>query len=135
MRKTPRCSRNTWLRAGIIALTLCAAAVARPAFAGPPLLCRPFDIGFEKSLPWSGASWSEGQPGYDIKHLADDTAAILTPAVPIIARMETLRRAAIYASRDTNIARQLVLMVSDRSLPDASGKSKPARVVRCRLSH
>ena len=102
MRTRSTCPRNTSRRAGIIALTLvCAAAAAHPAFAGPPLLCHPFDIGAAKSLPWSGASsWFDGQPGYDIKHLADDTVAVLTPAVPVIVRMETLRRAAIYASRD-----------------------------------
>ena len=121
MRTTSICTRNTSLRAGIIALTfLCAAAVARPALAGPPLLCHPFDIGAAKSLPWSGASsWFDGQAGYDIKHLADDTVAILTPAAPVIVRMETLRRAAIYASRDTNVARQLLLIVTDRTRPDA----------------
>jgi hypothetical protein len=127
MRTTSRCTRTTKLRAGIIALTLlCAAAAPRPAFAGPPLLCHPFDIGSAKSLPWSGvSSWSEGQAGYDIKRLADDTVALLTPATPVIARMETLRRAAIYASRDTNVARQLLLIVTDRTRPDASGKTDP----------
>lgn len=127
MRTTSRSTRDTSLRAGIIALTLlAAAAVARPAFAGPPLLCHPFDIGAAKSLPWSGASsWFDGEPGYDIKHLADDTVAVLTPAVPVIVRMETLRRAAIYASRDRNSARQLLLIITDRARGDASGKTDP----------
>jgi len=114
-------------RTAIIALTLvCAAAAARPAFAVRPLLCHPFDIGTARSLPWSGvSSWFEGQPGYDIAHLADDTVAALAPAVPVIVRMETLRRASIYASRDPKIARQLLLIVTDRTRPDASGKTDP----------
>ncbi len=42
---------------------LCALAmsllVVGPAFAGPPLLCHPFDIGSSRSLPWDGSSsWS-----------------------------------------------------------------------------
>ena len=46
MRTTSKHTRKTLLRAGIIGLTMVtAAAVARPAFAGPPLLCHPFDIG------------------------------------------------------------------------------------------
>ena len=127
MRTTTKHTRQTLLRAGIIGLTMVtAAAVARPAFAGPPLLCHPFDIGSAKSLPWSGVSgWSDGQAGYDIKHLTDDTVALLTPATPVIARMETLRRAAIYAGRDTNVAKQLFLTVTDRTRPDASGKTDP----------
>ena len=36
------------------ALVLASIALARPALAGPPLLCHPFDIGTAASLPWSG---------------------------------------------------------------------------------
>ena len=66
MRTTSKHARGRHsLRAGIIGLTMVtAAAIARPAFAGPPLLCHPFDIGSAKSLPWSGVSgWSDGQAG------------------------------------------------------------------------
>lgn len=127
MPTTSRSTRTTSLRAAIIGLTLLSAAgVARPAFAGPPLLCHPFDIGSARSLPWSGvSSWYDGQAGYDLTHLADDTVAMLTPSTPIIVRMETLRRAAIYAGRDSNVARQLFLIVTDRTRPGASGKTDP----------
>jgi hypothetical protein len=84
-------------------------AVAAPALAGPPLLCHPFDIGTAKSLPWDGTtSWFQGRADYPVKQLVTDTEAILQPATPVVVRMETLRRAAIYASQDPAIASALV---------------------------
>ena len=89
-----------------LALTL---AVAAPALAGPPLLCHPFDIGSARSLPWDGnASWSQGRGDYPIARLVADTEAILQPGTPVVVRMETLRRAAIYASQDPAVASALV---------------------------
>jgi hypothetical protein len=123
MRMTARNTTATFLRVGTIGLTLLAlVGIARPAFAGPPLLCHPFDIGAAKSLPWSGvSSWYDGAPGYDLQHLADNTEALLTPSTPIIVRMETLRRAAIYASRDPQVAKRLFLTINDRIRAGASG--------------
>lgn len=37
-------------------------------------------------------------PNYDRRHLVRDTLALLTSETPVIVRMETLRRAAIYAT-------------------------------------
>src|SRR3954468_707412 len=103
MRMTRRHGPHT-LRARILGLLLFSVAgLAQPAFAGPPLLCHAFDIGAANSLPWTttaGAAWYEGQAGYDLQRLSTDTEALLTPSTPVIERMETLRRAAIYASRD-----------------------------------
>lgn len=100
-----------------------ALAVAAPALAGPPLLCHPFDIGTAKSLPWDGtAGWSQGRADYPIKHLVADTEAILQPGTPVIVRMETLRRAAIYASQDPAVASALVGTLSAKARgtqPDA----------------
>jgi hypothetical protein len=67
------------------------------ALAGPPLLCVSFEIGEAKSLPWSGSKWRDVKADYDIKRLPDDVLALLAPDVPVIVRMETLRRATIYA--------------------------------------
>jgi hypothetical protein len=90
-------------------LTLLALALAHPALAGPPLLCHPFDIGGARSLPWSGAhAWFDGQPDYNISAVVEDTTALLTPATPVIVRMETLRRAVIYASANQQIASALL---------------------------
>src|SRR5262245_46693824 len=95
---------------------LAATCIIHPAFAGPPLLCHPFDIGNAQSLPWNGkSSWFDTDREYDLRHLADDTVGLLTPTMPVIVRMETLRRAAIYAGRDGIVAKQLFLVVSDRA--------------------
>lgn len=87
----------------------------RPAEAGPPLLCHPFDIAGAASLPWDGGkSWWAGGADYDLQKLVRDTEALLTPSTPVIVRMETLRRAAIYGSRDGRIAAQLLAALTDR---------------------
>ena len=90
--------------------------VATSAFAGPPLLCHPFDIGAAKSLPWVGEkNWFEGSPDYTLDHLVADTEALLTPSTPVIVRMETLRRAALYASTDARVASVLVKRLISRA--------------------
>ena len=82
---------------------------ARPAQAGPPLLCHPFDIGSAASLPWSGSSsWFDGKTNYRLGNLVGDTDALLGPSTPVVVRMETLRRAAIYASHDPQVASALL---------------------------
>jgi hypothetical protein len=92
------------------------AAFAAPVFAGPPLLCHPFNIGSATSLPWgTGTAWLETAPGYDVSHLTGDTIALLTPSTPVVVRMETLRRAAIYASRDRAVAVQLLTRLTERT--------------------
>lgn len=67
------------------------------AFAGTPLICHPFDIGSAKSLP-AGPDWHGVSRNYDRTNLTRDTLALLTPGTPVLVRMETLRRAAIYAT-------------------------------------
>lgn len=90
--------------------------VVSPALAGPPLLCHPFDIGTARSLPWDDTrGWWAGRADYHVDHLVADTEALLTPATPIIVRMETLRRAAIYASRDRQVAEQLLARFLQRA--------------------
>lgn len=95
---------------------LAALTVATPVFAGPPLLCHPFEIGSARSLPWDGTkAWFQGVSGYDVSGLLADTDALLTPATPVIVRMETLRRAAIYASRDRQVAERLLARLTERA--------------------
>ena len=108
-------------------LGIAAAAIvtsSTPAFAGPPLLCHPFDIGTARSLPWSGAhSWFDGDPGYRIEKVVADTEGLLTPSTPVVVRMETLRRAAIYASADGAVAARLLdRFVKRAEAPNASGQ-------------
>lgn len=107
-----------------LAVALAAVCLAAPALAGPPLLCNPFDIGSAASLPWDGskAFW-QGRADYRVANVVADTEALLTPAVPVIVRMETLRRAAIYASADAEIAASLHSRLEARMRrPDASGR-------------
>jgi hypothetical protein len=95
---------------------LAALGAASPALAGPPLLCHPYDIGDARSLPWDGGgAWFRGQAGYDISHLVDDTTALLTPSTPVLVRMETLRRAVIYASPDEKVAQALLRTFTERA--------------------
>jgi len=94
---------------------LVALVFARSVFAGPPLLCHPFDIGSATSLPWDGQTWFQGEAGYKLANLVSDTDALLTPTTPVIVRMETLRRAAIYASRDPQVARTLLDRLTARA--------------------
>jgi hypothetical protein len=90
-------------------------ALAAPAVAGPPLLCHPFDIGGARSLPWDGtrAFW-QGRADYRLENLVADTEALLAPSTPVIVRMETLRRAALYASVDGELAGRLYGRMGDR---------------------
>src|SRR5260370_29447437 len=85
------------------------------ALAGPPLICHPFNIGDAKSLPFEGPGWSQVQPGYDTGRLIDDTMALLTPDTPVIVRMETLRRASLYARNDAHLAQALLDRVQSRA--------------------
>ena len=92
-------------------------ATVRPALAGPPLLCHPFDIAGAPSLPWDGTAnnWSKEASDYNRQNLIRDTRALLTPSTPVIVRMETLRRAALYASHDERMATQLLAALTERA--------------------
>jgi hypothetical protein len=78
--------------------SLTALLTSTSAVAGTPLICHPYDIGAAKSLPGSDGDWKGVNPNYDRTHLVRDTLALLTPETPVIVRMETLRRAVIYAT-------------------------------------
>jgi hypothetical protein len=99
------------------AAVLAAIVTGTPAFAGPPLLCHPFEIGAARSLPWDG-DWSQGKADYKTANLIADTEALLTPSMPVVVRMETLRRAALYASTNAELANQLLSRLLARA--DAS---------------
>ncbi|HEX4567690.1 MAG TPA: hypothetical protein VH138_13725 [Vicinamibacterales bacterium] len=92
-----------------------ALVVARPALAGPPLLCHPFDIGTARSLPWNGPGWLDAKPDYHLDSLVADTEALLGPSTPVIVRMESLRRASLYAGRDAKVAATLLKALTDRA--------------------
>ena len=115
-------TRHGFLRLALAgALT---AGLAQTALAGPPLVCFPFEIGTAASLPWNSSSGSYRgmRSDYDLTRLNSDVIALLTPSTPVIVRMETLRRAALYASADAAVAHGLLDTIrtpAERSAPDA----------------
>lgn len=100
------------------------------ALAGPPLICHPFDIGGAKSLPWDtnavSRGWDRTLSNYNLGHLVADTLALLTPQTPIIVRMETMRRATVYAQKDPAIAKELLAQLRARMpATENKGQSDP----------
>jgi len=93
------------------------------AQAGPPLICHPIEIGQARSLPW--VDWAHrGSTDYDLKNMTRDTLAILDSNTPVLVRMETLRRATIYARQDPQVAKELITRLQARAAnSDAAGHS------------
>lgn len=102
--------------------------MAAAALAGPPLICERIEIGTAQSLPWRGDvnGWDGSEKSYDVSKLTTDVMALLTPSMPVNVRMETLRRAAIYAARHENLGEQLSARLLARvANAAASGKQDP----------
>jgi hypothetical protein len=98
-----------------LAAVLSVFAFSSPAIAGACRpLCRTFDIGEARSLPW-GNEWSSARTDYNVNNLVADTEALLAPSTPVIVRMETIRRASIYAGRDRQVAERLFTRLMDRA--------------------
>ena len=97
----------------MVATSLLLATVAK---AGPPLICHSIEIGQAKSLPWTSHNWNlSGDETYDTKNLVRDTLDILAPDTPILVRMETLRRATLYARKDPVAAKELLARLHARA--------------------
>jgi len=117
--------RKPVLKSRVIAIVLLAAS-GIPALAGPPLVCHRFEIGSARSLPWGGdpAVWDQPLVNYNVANLAGETLALLSPDTPVIVHMETIRRAAIYARRSPEAAKELILKMSARA-HDAEAHGQP----------
>ena len=90
---------------------------AGAAEAGPPLICHPFDAGKASLLPWAnGQGWNTPDKSYDVQRLTADTMRLLSPEMSVLARMENLRRATIYAAQDKRVAAELLTAVLGRAL-------------------
>jgi hypothetical protein len=106
-------NRSLRYAAILVATVLC---LARVALAGPPLICHTIEIGQAKSLPWISHSWNlSGGENYDMKNLVRDTLEILGPDTPVLVRMETLRRATLYARKDPVVAKELIARLHARA--------------------
>ena len=102
-------------------------SLARAAEAGPPLICHPFDAGNAPLLPWArGQGWNTPDRSYDVQRLTADTMRLLTPDAPVLARMENLRRATIYAAQDRRVAAELLSAVLGQALTAAASGSRDA---------
>src|SRR5260370_25400440 len=100
-----------------IGLALCATVFTIQA--GPPLICHPYDIGDAQSLPWGhgrdAVGVDNGDPNYNTKQLSADTLRILDTAGPVLVRMETIRRAALYGASDHAAAAALLNALKQRA--------------------
>ena len=102
------------------------AAISGTAWAGPPLICHPFDAGSAALLPWgSGPGWNTPDASYDVQRLTADTLRLLAPGTPVLARMETMRRATIYAGKDRKVAAALLKALVDRAKSAPAGSHDP----------
>jgi len=98
------------------ALTAALLFLAGTAIAGPPLICHAIDIGTAQSLPWTSSGWNlSGQETYDVSRLVPDTLVLLVPSTPVLVRMETLRRATLYAQKRTAVAKELLFRLEART--------------------
>ncbi|HWA24266.1 MAG TPA: hypothetical protein VG734_01230 [Lacunisphaera sp.] len=96
----------------------CTLFLWQAARAGTPLICHPYAIGDAPTLP--GGTWKGADPSYDRTNLVRDTLALLKPETPVIVRMETLRRAAIYATANMRgWAKNAAYTTEDRAIAGA----------------
>jgi hypothetical protein len=100
---------------GVLALVL----AARSAGAGPPLLCHAIVIGEARSLPFGQGPFAIDR-SYRFERVVPDTLDLLRPETPVLVRMETLRRATLYAVRDVAVAQELRAALMARALASAA---------------
>jgi len=125
------------LLAGLLLTT--AVALQITVLAGPPLICQTIEIGGAKSLPWGAPSeWRGVKQDYDLDRLVEDTLALLTPETPVLVRMETLRRATVYAMwskydrevgykvKNEKVADELLNRLMDRVRSNVRANQPPA---------
>ena len=110
--------RSVAIVLAVVAVSLSLAVVAE---AGPPLICHTIEIGQARSLPWISHNWNlSGGENYDTNNLVRDTLQILAPDTPVLVRMETLRRATLYARKDPLAAKELLARLHARATSSES---------------
>jgi hypothetical protein len=111
---------RTVFQAGLVVLVILTASMQ--SFGGPPLICHPFQIDDAKSISWGQGPFD---PPKDIGRdkLVQTVLAHLQPDTPVLARMETLRRATIWCGRDGRVEQALLFQLMGRALDaQASGE-------------
>jgi len=101
----------------IVVATAVIAVAASSVFAGPPLVCWKIETGGAASLPWVDRSNSFKGMDHDYRtsRLAADTLLLLRASAPVLERMETLRRAALYATGDAKAGEALMTGLVERT--------------------
>jgi hypothetical protein len=84
-----------------------AQSLAAPAVGGPPLLCHEIRLEGSASLPW-GSKAFDRSTRFDVRTTAEATLRLLHDDVPVLARMETLRRATLYVKDQPDEADELL---------------------------
>jgi hypothetical protein len=103
---------SSLISAGLMAIVFtCAARL----FAGPPLICHAIEIGQAQTLPWVDLNYRKGDGTYNLQNLAKDTLAILDSNPAVLVRMETMRRATLYARQDPQAAKELLTRLRVRA--------------------
>lgn len=101
------------------ALAFALVSAATSAFAGPPLICHPFETRGGTLLPWDGAGsgteWNAPLASYEVANLTTDVTRLLDSGAPVLTRMENMRRATIYAAKDPATAQRLLEAVVGRT--------------------
>ena len=113
---------SSLISAGLMAIVL---TCTPPLFAGPPLICHAIEIGNAQTLPWIDLNTRTGDSSYNVQNLANDTLAILDSNPVVLVRMETLRRATLYARLDPQTAKELLTRVRARAT-EASADARGA---------
>jgi hypothetical protein len=101
-----------------IQMLTAALLLALPALseAGPPLICHPFQTAGAELLTWgSGPEWNNPARNYDVQRLSTDTLRLLSAETPVLARMENMRRAAIYATQNQRAGEALLQALIQRA--------------------
>lgn len=98
---------------------------AAPLFAGPPLICHAIEIGKAQTLPWVDLNYRKGGGPYNLQNLVKDTLTILDSNPAVLVRMETLRRATLYARQDPLAAKELLTRLRIRAT-EAPGDARGA---------
>ena len=95
------------------------------AWAGPPAICQPIDIGEQASLPF-GKEALEVDPELPLDQVVPMTIAILDRSDDVLLHMETIRRAVITLRKDGKETDRLGTALEAR-LAQASGKTPATR--------